>query len=181
MPARLQTAGFPEHNSTVGESWSELRLPYRELFHPPLFRRLSHSVVPNASPIPPPDSNSDRLNPINIDELIERFKEAIKDGVVDLKKVTKDVSQNCLGDKTSVDYEKKGRREIDKIVHQVSQSTLSSTFYIDSCYSSLMRFFRLFFLSDVYLLPYTSFHVCWPAQIHCIYFQDRLSPTPLLF
>lgn len=128
MPARLQTAGFPEHNSTVGNSWSTLRVSYRDLFHPPLFRRLCHAVVPDASPIPSPENNDDQLNPIDINQLIEHFKEAINDGVVDLKKVTKHVGQKCVGDKTSVDYEKKGRREIDQIVHQVSQSTLSCTY-----------------------------------------------------
>lgn len=131
MPPRLVEAGFLEHNNIVADSWGEIQPPQRQLFHPPLFRRLCHAVVPDVCPLPPPDDDKDPLNPIEITELVERFKEAIEDNLVDIGKIKTHVAANSLGKKRSPQHEKKGQREIDRVVHQVSLS----------CFSSLLQFF----------------------------------------
>lgn len=129
MPARRTRSGFKERNKGVGSSWSNLSKSNQHLFHPPLFLRLCHAIVPSAPVIPPPDNDNDTLNPIDITESIQRFNQAITDGFIDITKVTKHVAKDCLGQgKKKADHEKKGRREISKVAAQV-------TSYLIKCYN----------------------------------------------
>lgn len=120
MPQRRIKTGFKEHNEGVGSSWSNLTELNQQLFHPPLFTRLCHAVVPSAPVIPPPTSENNSLNPIDITELTAHFNKAITDGIVDIAKITKHVARECLGQgKKNVHHEKQGRKEIDKVATQV--------------------------------------------------------------
>lgn len=120
VPARRTHAGFKERNKGVGNLWSTLTQLYQQLFHPPLFLRLCHAVVPSAPELPPPANDADSLNPVDITELTAHFKQAVVDGFVDIPKVTKHIARECLGQgKKNADHEKKGRREIEKVVSQV--------------------------------------------------------------
>lgn len=113
MPAPRTKAGLPERNRVVGADWSGLSTPRKNLFHPPLFRRLASAVIPNPPPIPPPEQEDDPRNPADITALVPDFRE-----MVDVAKITRDVSAKCLGQKTA-DHEKKGRVEIAQMVRQV--------------------------------------------------------------
>lgn len=115
MPKRRTAAGFPKRNRLVGHSWTALQDQQKDIFHPPLFSRLAHEIVPDAPSLPPPLDNNDPRNPIDITPYIPVFEE-----VVDINKIAKHIARECLG-KTNIDYEKKGRAEISRIVRQVSQ------------------------------------------------------------
>lgn len=131
MPRRREQTGFKEKNEDTGSLWSNLTDLQQQLFHPPLFVRLCHSIVPTAPPIPPPVNNSDPLNPIDITHLIADFNDAVTDELVDLPKITKHVARECLAQgRTNAKHEKKGRKEIDKVAAQV-ESQLQSFLLID--------------------------------------------------
>lgn len=120
MPARRVKTGFKERNKGVGSLWSSLTKSNQQLFHPPLFLRLCHAVVPSAPVLPPPENENDCLNPIDITELTARFNQAITDGIIDIAKVTNHVARDCLGQgKKNALHEKKGRQEINKVAAQV--------------------------------------------------------------
>lgn len=115
MPAPRTNTGLPERNRIVGADWSGLSVTRRSLFHPPLFHQLARSILPNPTPIPPPERKDDPHNPADITALVPDFQE-----LVDKAKVIKDASENCLSIKTA-DHEKRGRVEVAKLVCQVSQ------------------------------------------------------------
>lgn len=120
VPRRRVKTGFKERNKGVGSTWSNLTKLDQQLFHPPLFLRLCHAVIPSAPVIPPPQNENDDLNPIDITELIVHFNHAVTEGIVDIAKITDHVARDRLGQgKKNAQHEKKGRREIAKVVSQV--------------------------------------------------------------
>lgn len=119
MPPRKTTQGFSARNKKIGKTWQKLSTLQKAIFHPPLFKRLALLITQPDSPevlvtTNLGDSDHDPRNPIDIAPYIPIFNE-----LVNIKKVKEHIDSGRLGERRRVDYEKKGRAEISKVVDQV--------------------------------------------------------------
>lgn len=129
VPARNTSQGFPVRNQAVGTSWTALEPVKKAVFHPPLFKRLAQAVLQphNNPPGRTIDVNNvethdeDPRDPSDLTPYLPHFKE-----LVNMKKVERHFEQGCLGERRSLQTEKKGREEVSKLVKQVRLSSISS-------------------------------------------------------
>ncbi|EGG00023.1 uncharacterized protein MELLADRAFT_68070 [Melampsora larici-populina 98AG31] len=118
MPPQNTSRGFVPRNTAVGRSWTGLQPLQKAVLHPPLFKRLALTVlqpqdIQSSSVINIP-SEEDPHNPSDLTPYLSNFKE-----LVNMKKVEKHFERGCLGERKSLQTEKKGRVEAGKVVKQL--------------------------------------------------------------